>query len=104
MKRFKLSCFFIVIFGIAFALIYFVGTDLDVAYAQDLSCEQQRTEAFDHPVQTQFDSDQREANPDEDLEKKWRDAMLASILDDLFWLFVIASVGAVLDVITGSPW
>ncbi len=52
----------------------------------------------------QFDSDQRGANPDEDLEKKWREAMLASILDDLFWLFVIASVGAVLDVITGSPW
>lgn len=104
MKRFNLNYILVVFFGVIFMLIYFGEFGLDISYAQDLNCDQQQTEDLNNSLQVQTDLNQQKTMSDEDLERKWREAVLASILDDLFWLLVIASVGAMLDVITGTPW
>lgn len=101
MKRFNLSYLFIITFVIVFILLYIGGIGLDV-YAQDLNCGQQQLEVFNPITQDQNDVNQKRMKSDEDLEKEWKEAMLTSILDDLFWLFIIAAVGATLDVITGE--
>lgn len=99
MKRFNLN--FLIIIGIAFALFYFffiMGSGIEV-YAQEPTCceSQQQIEGLSCSIQEKSDSDEEQKKL---REEKYKEALLASIMDDLYWLFIIACVAAFFDALT----